>query len=29
LWLREKKLSWDLAKDFENAAVVSALAPAS
>ena len=27
--LREKKLSWDLAKDFENAAVVSALAPAS
>ena len=27
--LREKKLSWDLAKDFENGAVVSALAPAS
>ncbi len=27
--LREKKLSWDIAKDFENAAVVSALAPAS
>lgn len=27
--LREKKLSWDIAKDFENAAVVSALSPAS
>lgn len=27
--LREKKLSWDIAKDFENAAVVSALVPAS
>ncbi|MDD5059352.1 MAG: fumarylacetoacetate hydrolase family protein [Sideroxydans sp.] len=27
--LREKKLSWDIAKDFENAAVVSALMPAS
>ncbi|MCK9199697.1 MAG: fumarylacetoacetate hydrolase family protein [Gallionella sp.] len=27
--LREKKLSWDIGKDFENAAVVSALAPAS
>ncbi|MBU1424177.1 MAG: fumarylacetoacetate hydrolase family protein [Gammaproteobacteria bacterium] len=27
--LREKKLPWDLAKDFENAAVVSALAPAA
>lgn len=27
--LREKKLSWDIAKDFENAAVVSKLAPAS
>jgi fumarylpyruvate hydrolase len=27
--MREKKLSWDIAKDFENAAVVSALAPAS
>jgi fumarylpyruvate hydrolase len=27
--LREKKLSWDLAKDFENAAVISTLAPAS
>jgi fumarylpyruvate hydrolase len=27
--LREKKLSWDLAKDFENGAVISALAPAS
>ncbi len=26
--LREKQLSWDIAKDFENAAVVSALAPA-
>ena len=25
--LREKKLSWDLAKDFENAAVLSALVP--
>lgn len=27
--LRAKQLSWDLAKDFENAAVVSALAPVS
>ncbi|MBU1776774.1 MAG: fumarylacetoacetate hydrolase family protein, partial [Gammaproteobacteria bacterium] len=27
--LREKKLSWDIAKDFEDAAVVSAIAPAS
>jgi fumarylpyruvate hydrolase len=27
--LREKKLSWDIAKDFEDAAVVSALAPVS
>ncbi len=27
--MREKKLSWDIAKDFENAAVVSALSPAS
>lgn len=29
LQLREKRLAWDLAKDFENAAVLSELAPAS